>query len=82
MAELPIETVRHMLRSGLGAAFVTYASMAAEIQTGAVVEVEVEDLPPGYRDSALVCLKKNLPLNTMLRDFVQEIKIQARGILA
>lgn len=82
MAELPIETARHMLRSGLGAAFVTHASMAAEIQTGAVVEVEVEDLPPGYRDSALVCLKKNLPLNTMLQDFVSEIAIQARQIMA
>lgn len=83
MTELPIETVRHMLLHGLGAAFVTRASMAEELRTGSVVEVEVEDLPPGYRESALVCLKKNLPLNKVLQDFTHEIEIQAsQGYMA
>ena len=77
MAELPVETVRHILLRGLGAAFVTRASMAEELRSGKVVEVKVEDLPPGYRESALVCLKKNLPLNTILREFTEEIDRQA-----
>lgn len=81
MAELPIETVRHILLRGLGAAFVTRASMAEELRTGRVVEVEVEDLPPGYRESTLVCLKRNMPLHKVLQDFTHEIEMQAREIL-
>lgn len=77
MTELPVETVRHMLLSGLGAAFVTRASMAEELRSGKVVEVEVTDLPPTYRESALVCLKRNLPLNALLHAFTDEIDIQA-----
>ena len=77
MAELPIETVRYILLSGLGAAFVTRASMAEELRSGKIAEVEVEDLPPTYRESALVCLKRNLPLNALLRDFTDEVDRQA-----
>lgn len=79
MTELPIETARSILLSGLGAAFVTRASMAEELRSGKVVEVEVTDLPQGYRESALVCLKRNLPLNTLLRDFTDEMERQARA---
>lgn len=78
MTELPIETVRHILLRGLGAAFVTRASMAEELRSGKIVEVEVEDLPHAYRESALVCLKRNLPLNASLHDFTTEIDRQAR----
>jgi DNA-binding transcriptional LysR family regulator len=77
MTELPLETVRYMLLRGLGAAFVTRASMAEELRSGKLVEVEIEDLPPTYRESALVCLKRNLPLSTLLRDFTDEIDRQA-----
>jgi len=80
MAELPIETVRYILLSGLGAAFVTRASMAEELRSGKIVEVEVEDLPPTYRESALVCLKRNLPLNALLRDFTDEVDRQATRV--
>jgi DNA-binding transcriptional LysR family regulator len=82
MAELPIETVRHMLLRGLGAAFVTRATMAEELRVGKVVEIEVEDVPRAYRESALVCLKRNLPLNNLLLAFTQEIEIQARSVRA
>ncbi len=56
MTELPIETARYILLCGLGAAFVTRATVAEELQSGKLVEVEVEDVAPGYRESALVCL--------------------------
>ena len=82
MTELPIETVRYILLSGLGAAFVTRASVAEELRCGKIVEVEVEDLPPAYRESTLVCLKRNLPLNSLLRDFTDEIDRQARAVQA
>lgn len=81
MTELPVETVRHILLHGLGhglgAAFLTRATVAEELQTGRLVEVEVEDLPTGYRESALVCLKRNMPLNKALQDFVNEADMQA-----
>jgi DNA-binding transcriptional LysR family regulator len=79
MTTLPIETVRYMLLRDLGAAFLTRATVAEELQTGKVVEVEVEDLPQGYQESALVCLKRNLPVSKLLQDFVDEIDIQAKA---
>lgn len=78
MTTLPIETVRYILLHDLGAAFLTRATVAEELQTGRLVEVEVEDLPPGYRESALVCLKRNMPLNKVLQDFVDEVDMQAK----
>jgi DNA-binding transcriptional LysR family regulator len=82
LTELPLETVRYILLRGLGAAFVTRASMAEELRSGTLVEVEIEDLPPTYRESALVCLKRTLPLNTLLRDFTDEIDRQAHAARA
>jgi DNA-binding transcriptional LysR family regulator len=78
MTELPIETIRYILLHDLGAAFLTRATVAEELQAGKLVEVEVEDLPRGYRESALVCLKRNMPLNKVLQDFVNEIDMQAK----
>ena len=80
MTELPIETARYMLRHGLGAAFVTRAIVAEELQNGKLVEVEVENIEPGYKESALVCLKRKLPLTTILRNFVDEIDMQAKDV--
>lgn len=80
MTELPVETARSMLLCGLGAAFLTRASVTEELRSGKLVEVEVEDLPVGNRDSALVCLKRTLPLNQPLRDFVNEMDMQARDV--
>lgn len=82
MTELPLETVRYMLLRGTGAAFVARASLAEELRSGKLVEVEVEDLPPTYRESALVCLKRHLPLPTLLREFTDEIDRQAHAARA
>jgi DNA-binding transcriptional LysR family regulator len=82
MTELPIETARYMLLCGLGAAFVTRTTVAEELQSGKLVEVEVEDVEPAYKESALVCLKRKLPLNTILQNFVNEIDMQAKDVRA
>jgi DNA-binding transcriptional LysR family regulator len=82
MIELPLETARYMLLSGLGAAFMTRGAVAAELRSGQLVEVEVEDLEPAWRESALVCLKKRQPLNAILRNFVEELDLQTRDIRA
>ncbi len=80
MTELPIETARHMLLHGLGASFLTRATVAEELANGRVVEVKVEDLPAVYRESALVCLKRTLPLNTVLQEFVRTLKEEGREL--
>lgn len=80
MTELPLETARYMLLNGLGAAFVTRFAVAEELRSGKLVEVEVEDLEPAWRESALVCLKRKLPLNTILRNFVDELDLQASDV--
>ena len=82
MQTLPLETARHMLLSGLGAAFVTRASMAAELRDGKLIEVAVADLEPAYRESALVCLKKKQPLNMLLQHFVEELDMQSSALRA
>lgn len=81
MTTLPIETVRYMLLHDRGAAFLTRATVAEELQTGKLLEIEVEDFPAGCRDSALVCLKRTMPLNKLLQDFVDEIDLQAKAQL-
>lgn len=80
MTELPMETARHILLRGLGAAFVPRAAVDEELRNGQLVEVAVTDLEPVYKESALVCLKRKLPLNAMLRNFVEELDLQARDI--
>lgn len=80
MTELPIETARHILLRGLGAAFVPRTAVSEEIQSGRLFEVEVEDMALAYRESALICLKRKLPLNAILRHFVDEIDLQARDV--
>jgi DNA-binding transcriptional LysR family regulator len=77
MVELPFETVRHLLLHGIGAAFLTRALVAEDLEIGRLVEVEVADLPPSYRESALVHLAHRGSLNAMLSDFVDVLREEA-----
>ncbi|HZU69039.1 MAG TPA: LysR family transcriptional regulator [Ktedonobacteraceae bacterium] len=77
MVELPFETVRHLLLDGIGAAFLTRALVAEDLKSGRLVEVEVADLPPAYRESALVYLAHRGPLNAVLADFVEVMREEA-----
>jgi DNA-binding transcriptional LysR family regulator len=52
--EIPMETARHLAQAGLGCGFFTRTYVAADLASGSLTEVPVRDLPPLYRDSALV----------------------------
>ncbi|GCE46868.1 DNA-binding transcriptional LysR family regulator [Thermosporothrix hazakensis] len=71
--DLPFNTIRHLLLRGMGAAFLTRMTVAEDLDSGRIVQVEVKDLPPLYRESALVCLRGST-LSPAVRDFVQVMK--------
>ena len=72
--------MRHLLLHGIGAAFLTRALVAEDLEIGRLVEVEVADLPPSYRESALVHLAHRGSLNAMLSDFVDVLREEAGEI--
>jgi DNA-binding transcriptional LysR family regulator len=76
VVDLPIDTVRHMLLRSVGGAFLTRALVADELAAGRLVEVAVEGLPTGYRESVLVCLKSGT-MSAALDDFVAVLREEA-----
>jgi DNA-binding transcriptional LysR family regulator len=52
--EVPMDTGRHMVVHGSGAGFFPWLQVAEPIAAGALRQIEVADLPPLVRDSALV----------------------------
>jgi LysR family transcriptional regulator, low CO2-responsive transcriptional regulator len=52
--ELPMEMARGLVLAGAGAGFFVHTYVAEELERGALVKLEVKDLPKIVRDSALV----------------------------
>lgn len=52
--DVPMDTGRHMVLRGSGAGFFPWMQVAQLIQAGTLCEIEVGDLPPLERESALV----------------------------
>jgi LysR family transcriptional regulator, low CO2-responsive transcriptional regulator len=84
LVDLPMETARWLVTSGVGAGFFTRALIADELASGALREVPVADMPPIVRDSALVRLARAAPLSAASADLVGAIRERARvlGLLA
>nr|MBA3533065.1 LysR family transcriptional regulator [Ardenticatenales bacterium] len=79
MVEVPIDTARQMLLRGTGAAFLTRTLVADDLAAGRVVQVPVENLPPLFRESALVHLQgRALPSAT--KDFVMALEEESRRL--
>lgn len=76
VVDLPIDTVRHMLLRSVGGAFLPRALVADELAAGRLVEVAVEGLPTGYRESVLVRLKSGT-MSAALDDFVAVLREEA-----
>ncbi|NOK57572.1 MAG: hypothetical protein GFH27_549303n162 [Chloroflexi bacterium AL-W] len=70
VVELPTETIRKLLLRGVGAAFLTRTLVADDLATGRLVEVEVNDLSPLFRESALVRSARSGELPPAVEDFV------------
>ncbi|HET9223312.1 MAG TPA: substrate-binding domain-containing protein, partial [Roseiflexaceae bacterium] len=77
MIELPIETVLHLLRRGIGAAFMTRTFVMDDLAAGRLAEVAVHDLPPLLRESTLVRPARRNPLATATADFVAALREEA-----
>jgi DNA-binding transcriptional LysR family regulator len=77
--ELPIETVLHLLRRGIGAAFLTRTFVMDDLAAGRLVEVAVRDLPPLFRESTLAHRARGT-LSAAASDFVAALREEA-GVL-
>lgn len=78
--EVPIDTARQMVLSGVGAAFLTQTLVAKELADGRLAQVTVPDLPSLYRDSALVKLVRGT-IPSVAEGFVKAIREEAGDLL-
>jgi len=78
VADVPMDTGRFLLRSGVGVGFFTKAVILPDIEAGYVSEVPVLDLPPIHRDVALVHLTRHAVLSKAAATFVQHLKLEAQ----
>jgi len=75
--ELPMETGRCLALAGAGVGFFARTYVAEDLQRGTLVEISVRDLPPIYRDSALVRRRRSGPLSPAAANLVEAIRKQA-----
>jgi DNA-binding transcriptional LysR family regulator len=82
--DVPMDTGRQMMLSGIGAGFFPWMSVANILAAGQAAVVEVADLDPLDRASVLVRRIGAEPLTPAANDFVASIREQARllGLLA
>jgi LysR family transcriptional regulator, low CO2-responsive transcriptional regulator len=78
--QVPIEMARYLLLQGQGAAFFTRTLMADALASGQVVELPVTDLPPIYRETALLHRQRTTPLSPAVQDFVACVRRQAESM--
>jgi LysR family transcriptional regulator, low CO2-responsive transcriptional regulator len=78
VADLPMNTGRFLLQDSLGMGFFTKMVILPDLETGSVVELEVTDMPPIYRDTALVRLSRNSNLSPAASNFVQLLQGEAK----
>jgi DNA-binding transcriptional LysR family regulator len=78
--ELPIETVLHLLRRGIGTAFLTRTFVMDDLASGRLAEVAVRDLPPLFRESTLVRPARGGALAAAVADFVSALREEAGAL--
>jgi DNA-binding transcriptional LysR family regulator len=78
--QVPMETARHLVLSGVGAGFFTRTYVAEDLIRGALREVQVRGLRRIFRHSALVRRRRTLPLSSAAADLVQALRAQAQHL--
>jgi DNA-binding transcriptional LysR family regulator len=76
-ADVPREVAIYLAREGHAFGFFTQGYVVREVQAGDLVEVPVTDLPPLYRDSALVRLERHADLSPATEALVHCIRERA-----
>lgn len=74
--EVPIDTARQMVLHGVGAAFLTETLIEQELKMRQLVKVPISDLPPIFRESALVRLRRSV-LSRVAENFIAILKEEA-----
>jgi LysR family transcriptional regulator, low CO2-responsive transcriptional regulator len=82
--DLPMETARALALDGVGVGFFVRTFIAEDLARGALVQVEVRDLPRFHRDSALVRRRRSGALSPAAANLVEAVRRQANrlGLLA
>jgi DNA-binding transcriptional LysR family regulator len=79
VVDAPIETVLHLLRRGIGTAFLTRTLVMDDLAAGRLTEITVGDLPPLFRESTLVRLARGA-LSAAANDFVAVMREEAAAL--
>jgi DNA-binding transcriptional LysR family regulator len=80
VVEVPIETVRHLLWRGIGTAFLTRTLVMDDLAAGRLIEVEVRDLAPLFRESTLVRPARGAMLSAATADFVHVLQEESEAL--
>jgi LysR family transcriptional regulator, low CO2-responsive transcriptional regulator len=78
IADLPTNTGRFLVQDSMGIGFFTKMVILPELEDGSVVRLEVSDMPPIYRDTALVKLSRNTEVSPAASNFSQLLQVEAK----
>lgn len=78
--DLPMQLALPLVREGRAAANFPRHSIAAELEAGRLVALDVSDMPPIRRDSALVALKPETWSTPIAANFARELAAAAREL--
>lgn len=76
--EVPPQTAYDLLMRGMGAALLTHSMVSADLRTGRLVALAVEEMPPLKRESTLVRFRRAEPLPMAVNEFVRVLREEAR----
>ncbi|MEM8859065.1 MAG: LysR family transcriptional regulator substrate-binding protein, partial [Chloroflexota bacterium] len=78
--EVPTDTGRYLISKGIGAGFFNRGQVTPELIHNDVVEINIVDLPPIYRQSALVRLSRRSTLSAGASHFAECLATEARKL--
>jgi DNA-binding transcriptional LysR family regulator len=73
---ISMESARYMVRAGIGLGFFSRIYVLDDLIDGKLVELEVHDLRPLYRDVALVRLPREIPLSKAAEAFIDCLRAE------
>lgn len=76
--ELPPQTAYDLVACGRGAALLVRTMVAADLAAGRLVEIEVQDSPTFYRESALLVPARQQPAAAFISEFIRIFREEAR----
>lgn len=74
--ELPTEPGLELALRGEGIGYFVHSAVAGALASGALVEINSTDMPPLYRDTAIVVRNRSALDRPMLKDFVDALAAQ------